>query len=192
MNNEINMSNQFVHSSPMSFIKVKGSHREIGRQIGEAYREQIEAFIRDLAEEHPALRKLRDGHDLTADELESVSRLLNSPDLFVTEDRLRAAYDQPEASLTDFLRHILGLARLPSREQRISEAFEAWVARHPAFNATQLMFLRTLRQALLSRAQIATLEHLHQPPFSRIGDPERLFTPAELDDILGLAQSLAA
>lgn len=101
----------------------------------EAYREQVAAFIRDLAEETPALRKLREGHDLTPEEIESLSRLLNRPDLFVTEDRLREAFEQPEADLTDFLRHILGQARLPSREQRISQAFEDWVARHPQLAA---------------------------------------------------------
>jgi type I restriction enzyme R subunit len=158
----------------------------------EAYREQIEAFIRDLAEENPALRRLQTGADLSPDELDSIARLLNGPDLFVTEERLRQTYDQPDASLADFLRHILGQARLPSREQRISQAFEEWVARHPTLNATQLMFVRTLRQAVLSRARIASLEQLHQAPFNRIGDPERLFAPAELDEILGLAQSLAA
>ncbi|MCP5523416.1 MAG: DEAD/DEAH box helicase family protein [Verrucomicrobiales bacterium] len=158
----------------------------------ETYRERLEAFIRDLAEEHPALRRLRAGQELSPEELESISRLLNSPDLFVTEERLRQAYDQPEAALADFLRHILGLARLPSREQRISQGFEDWIARHPTLNATQLMFLRTLRQAILNRAEIASLEQLHEAPFSRIGDPERLFAPAELDEILGLAHSLAA
>jgi type I restriction enzyme R subunit len=158
----------------------------------EAYRQQVEALVRDLAEENPALRKLRSGTEPTPDELGSLVRLLNGPDLFVTEDRLREAYDQPDASLADFLRHILGLARLPSREQRIVQAFEDWVARHPTLNATQLMFVRTLRQAVLSRAHIASLAQLHEAPFNRIGDPERLFAPTELDEILGLAQSLAA
>jgi isopenicillin-N N-acyltransferase-like protein len=50
MNNEINKSKQFIHSNPMSIIKVKGSHREIGRQIGEAYREQIKHHIQSTQE----------------------------------------------------------------------------------------------------------------------------------------------
>jgi isopenicillin-N N-acyltransferase like protein len=45
MNNEFTVSNQFVHPNPMPIIKVKGSHRDIGRQIGEAYREQIQHHI---------------------------------------------------------------------------------------------------------------------------------------------------
>lgn len=121
----------------------------------EAYREQIAAFVCDLAGENPALRKLQSGAELTPDELESIAPLLNGPDRVVTEDRLRQVCDQPDASLADFPRH-------------------------------------SLRQAVLSRARIASLAQLHQAPFNCIGDPEWLFAPAELDEILGLAQSLAA
>lgn len=158
-----------------------------------AYRAQVEAYIRDLAEQHPALRRLRAGEDLTPDDLDAVAALLNGPDLFISEERLRAAYDQPTASLGDFLRHILRPgAELPTRERRIGETFEAWIRAYPQLNATQLMFLRALRQAVLSRARIESRDQLHQPPFSRIGDAERLFTPAELDELLALTQTIAA
>ena len=86
----------------------------------------------------------------------------------------------------------MGASESQTRSEHASQAFEDRVARQPALNATQLMFVRTLRQTLLSRARIATLAQLQEPPFSRIGDPVRLFTPVELDDILGLAQALAA
>jgi len=102
------------------------------------------------------------------------------------------AYAQPSASLADFLRHILGQTRLPSREAAISEAFDAWVARHPQLGATQLLFVRTLRHALIQHAEVATLEALRQPPFSSIGDPERLFAPDDLEEIMELAMALAA
>ena len=118
--------------------------------------------------------------------------LLNQADLFVTEERLREAYEQPDASLPDFLKHILNVARLPSREEQISRAFDSLVAKNPSLNATQLMFIRTLRQVVLSRARIATVDELLQPPFSRIGDARQLFTPSQLDELLDLAQSLAA
>jgi type I restriction enzyme, R subunit len=158
----------------------------------QTYREQVEAFVRTLADEHPALQKLRSGQELSDDELDALTRLLNQADLFVTEERLREAYDQPDALLPDFLKHILNVAKLPSREEQISRAFDTWVARNPNLNATQLMFVRTLRQAALSRARIATVDELLQPPFSRIGDARQLFTPSQLDEMLGLAQSLAA
>jgi type I restriction enzyme R subunit len=157
----------------------------------ESYREQVEAFIRDLVDETPALQKLRAGQELTADELAVISQLLNSPDLFVTEDRLRRAFEQPEAALADILRHILGLSHLPSREESICRAFDQWVADHPGLNATQLMFLRTVRQMVLNRARLTT-QALEQAPFSRIGDAHRLFSDKELEEIVTFANKCAA
>jgi isopenicillin-N N-acyltransferase-like protein len=49
-NKEMNIPNQFIHPGPMPVIKVKGSHREIGQQIGEAYREQIQNHIQNTQE----------------------------------------------------------------------------------------------------------------------------------------------
>ena len=160
--------------------------------FAENYRLQVEAMVRRLAEENPALKRLRAGEALDDDALAVIGSLLKGPDLFISEERLREAYAQPSASLADFLRHILGQTRLPSREAAISEAFDAWVARHPQLGATQLLFVRTLRHALIQHAEVATLEALRQPPFSSIGDPERLFAPDDLEEIMELAMALAA
>ncbi|NJL19393.1 MAG: hypothetical protein HC901_03800 [Bdellovibrionaceae bacterium] len=54
------------------------------------------------------------------------------------------------------------------------------------------MFVRTLRKAVLERAEVSSLDTLRQSPFTSIGDPEALFPKRELDDLLHLAQSLAA
>lgn len=160
--------------------------------FAENYRAQVEALVLSLAEDNPALQKLKSGHALTDDELEAVARMLGGPDLFVSESRLREAFDQPQAGLADFLRHMLGISKLPSREAKISEAFDAWVHRHPQLSATQLMFIRTLRRAVLQRAELKTVENLRQPPFNSIGDPEQLFTPDDLREVLQLAETLAA
>ncbi len=160
--------------------------------FAENYRLQVEAMVRRLAEQSPALKRLCAGHDLGEDDLAAIESLLSGPDLFISEARLRDAYEQPTASLADFLRHILGQTRLPSREAAISEAFDAWVARHPQLGVTQLLFIRTLRHALIQHAEVATLEGLRRPPFNSIGDPQQLFAPDDLEEILELAMALAA
>jgi type I restriction enzyme R subunit len=160
--------------------------------FAENYRTQVEALVLSLAEDNSALQKLKAGHDLTDEELESIARMLGGPDLFVSESRLREAFDQPQATFADFLRHMLGISKLPSREEKISQAFDAWVRRHPQLSATQLMFIRTLRRAVLQRAELKSVENLRQPPFNTIGDPEQLFTPADLREVLQLAETLAA
>ncbi|MCE5280361.1 MAG: DEAD/DEAH box helicase family protein [Planctomycetaceae bacterium] len=160
--------------------------------FADTYRQQVEAFVRDLAEQSPALQKLREGGTLSDYECDEIGHVLERPDLFITEERLRELYHQPSADLRAFLGHILGIAALPSREKQVSEAFDGWVTAHPKLNATQLMFVRTLRQAVLSRAQVRTVEQLHQSPFTRIGDPEKLFDRNTLKELIKLAAESAA
>jgi type I restriction enzyme R subunit len=160
--------------------------------FAETYRAQIAALVRDLAGDHPSLQRLHRGEELSDDDLASISAVLNGPDLFITEEKMREAWQQPQASLADFLRDILDIAKLPSREESISAAFDEWVRQHPELGATQLMFVRTLRKAVMQRAAIASVDSLRQPPFTTIGDPEKLFPPAVLHDMLDLTRQLAA
>jgi type I restriction enzyme R subunit len=160
--------------------------------FAETYRGRVEALVNDLADANPALQRLRRGEELSPEDLDSLSEVLNGPDLFVTEEQLRKAYDQPKATLADFLKHILKVSALPSRESAISEAFDEWVRLHPHLTATQLMFVRTLRKAVMQKAEIASLDALREPPFSSIGDPEALFGKSELEELLKLTQAAAA
>lgn len=160
--------------------------------FAETYRAQVEALVKELADDNPALMRLLAGERLSSDDIDAVSAALNRPDLFVTEDRLREAYQQPGASLADFLRHILNIERFPSRQEFISRAFDDWVRNHSALTATQLMFVRTLRKAILQNAQVASLPALKKPPFSSIGDPERLFAKPVLDELIELVHAIAA
>lgn len=160
--------------------------------FAETYRAQVEALVNDLAGDNPALQRLKRGEELSADDIAAIAAALQGPDLFVTEERLREAYHQPKASLADFLRHILHVSTLPSREETISNAFDEWVRQHPKLSATQLMFVRTLRKAVLQKAEITTLDALRKPPFSTIGDPEQLFQQSELSDLFELIRVIAA
>jgi len=160
--------------------------------FAETYRAQVAAIVKDLADDHPALQRLQRGETLSDDDLASIAAVLSGPDLFVTEEKLREAFQQPAATLADFLRDILDIAKLPSREESISHAFDEWVRQHPQLGATQLMFVRTLRKAVMQRAEIASVDALRQPPFTAIGDPETLFPPKVLRDMLDLTRQLAA
>lgn len=160
--------------------------------FAETYRGQVEALVKDLAGNNPSLQRLQRGEELSPEDIESIAVALNGPDLFVTEERLQEAYQQPNAHFADFLRHILNVAMLPSREETISQAFDEWVRRHPQLTATQLMFVRTLRKAVMQRAEIKSIEALKKPPFSTIGDPEQLFKEPELTELFELITGIAA
>lgn len=152
----------------------------------QTYREEVEAYIKDLAEQHYTLRKLAHGESLDDSDLLLLANTLNRPDLFITEDNLRQAYDQPEADLVDFLKHILGITEFPEREDIIKKEFAAFIADRPYLHASQIQFLRVVQSAVISRNRI-TAERLAYPPFSRAGQVDRLFSPQELDDILDFA-----
>ncbi|MGB3222810.1 MAG: DEAD/DEAH box helicase family protein [Desulforhopalus sp.] len=160
--------------------------------FAETYRAKVEALVKDLAGENPALQRLQRGEELDSEDIEAIAAALNGPDLFVTEDRLREAYQQPKAILADFLRHILNIASLPSREETISLAFDNWVRQHPHLTATKLMFIRTVRKAVMQKAEITSFDALYKPPFSTIGDPEKLFEKHELTELFELISDLVA
>jgi type I restriction enzyme R subunit len=157
----------------------------------ENYREQVEACVREMAAQIPALARLQRGEPLTDSDVQSIASGLNRPDLYISERTLREVYECPDADLAAFLRHMLGLARLPRREEEIREAFDGFIAAHPHFSALQIHFLRAVRAVALRRAKL-TDEDLAQLPFTRIGEARKLFSNAELTEILDLANRLAA
>lgn len=159
--------------------------------FAESYRDQVEAFVRRLADEHPALAKLKRGEALNDDELEHIAATLNQADLFVTTATLRQAFDAPWASLAELLRHILCQdARLPDREARVQAAFDAFVAAHPGLRANQLAFLRAVKAAVLRHGRI-TRAALSQPPLANVGRVDALFASQDIDELIALAEGLA-
>ncbi|MBC3921320.1 DEAD/DEAH box helicase family protein [Pseudomonas lurida] len=158
--------------------------------FAESYREQVEALVRRLADQLPELAKLKQGDHVGNDELERISNTLNMTDLFVTEDTLRKAFEAPAASLAEVLRHILCEgARLPNREQRISAAFDAFIAAHGYLRANQLNFLRAVKAAVLRHGRI-TRAALNEPPLSRAGRVETLFPSQDIDELINLTNNL--
>lgn len=157
--------------------------------FAESYREQIEALVRTLADQLPALAKLKRGESLTDEDLETISRALNQADLFITEDTLRKAYDQPAASLPEFLKHILGQAYLPTGEERIGAAFDQFIADHGYLRASQLNYLRAVKAAVQRHARI-TRAALSAPPFTRVGNVEALFKPEEIEELVTFANRI--
>lgn len=158
--------------------------------FAKSYREQVEALVRRLADDHPVLTKLKRGESVSEDELDTIGATLNQADLFVTADTLRQAFDTPQASLLELLRHILRQdARLPDREARLQQAFDAFIAAHPRLRANQLAFLRAVKAAVLRHGRI-TRGALSQPPLANVGKVEALFAPQDIDDLIALTEKL--
>lgn len=151
------------------------------------YRSRVEGQVRELATRHPAFKKLAAGDVLDDQDLAAIEATLNQPDLYVTEDTLRAAYRAPHGSLVTLLRHALGFAELPSREDAIRAAFEAYVAQHGYLNAEKLTFIRVFAQRLIQKGRVDPGD-LFREPFTRISTSDT-HRPSgdEINDLFALA-----
>ncbi|MEO5331702.1 MAG: DEAD/DEAH box helicase family protein [Magnetococcus sp. YQC-5] len=159
--------------------------------FADSYREQVEAFVKRLADEHSAIAKLKRGEQLTDGDLDQIAVTLNQADLFITPETLRQAFDAPQASLVEVLRYILCQdVRLPDREAQIQAAFDAFISAHSGLRANQLSFLRAVKSAVLRHGRI-TRAALFQPPLVNVGRAEVLFAPQDIDELVALAESLA-
>ncbi len=95
-------------------------------------------------------------------------------------------------SLIEFLRDLLDLDGIPDYNDIVRRQFEAHIAKHP-YNADQLNFLSTVQNVFLQRRHLQ-LADLYDSPFTSFGVDavERLFTSEQVDEIINLANTLAA
>jgi type I restriction enzyme, R subunit len=163
------------------------------RMTSSAYREKVETYVRGLVRENPVLQKIKLGLDVTDQEITSLAALLEEHEPHVTEDLLRRVYDNKTAHFVDFIRDILGLQKVEAWSEKVTRAFDDFIAEHTTFTALQIQFLQTLRTFILQTGQVSKPD-LVEAPFTRL-DPRGirgLFKPAEIDEILRFAEELVA
>lgn len=128
------------------------------------YRTNWEKTIRDAAAKDEIIAKVRDGKPLTAEEEEALAERLNRPEMYFNEDNLRRAYRQPGGSLIDFIKAALGSIRIKSREEEITENFQAWLV-SKSLTPQQAQYLALLKNRGVANGRI-TVEDLFNPPLS--------------------------
>ncbi len=114
------------------------------------YKEKVEDRIKRLADEHPAIIKIKMDEALTEADLRALEETLNNPELYITEDVLQKVYNRSKGTLVQFVKNILGLYKFPEPETRIRDAFNTYIienSRH--YSADQLNFIRTVQTVSL-------------------------------------------
>ena len=124
----------------------------------EAYRREVEARIKELAETHPAVRKIKNNEPLTEYDLEQLEEtLLNAnltPDNSDTSG-LDKLYPSRKASLVDFIRQVLGLYSSQSPDALIKDAFQTYIiGNNKHYSSDQLNFILTLQTVFLKKKHI--------------------------------------
>lgn len=155
---------------------VKRAYIEVGPE-GERidvddYQQCWERQIQSLAKIDPLIQKVKDGKELTEDEILELSEKLNSPEFYFNEANLKAAYHYPEGTLSEFIKAALKIYDLPTeqqlKERRISDLFEAWLV-DKNFDGEQAKILRMTKSQYLARKEKIELSIFNEPIFRQIG-----------------------
>ncbi|MFO0967417.1 MAG: DEAD/DEAH box helicase family protein [Gemmataceae bacterium] len=199
MKNRRNRPSAFLKIDLPDFIEARGvvSVGEGGKRIlVEEYRQRVESRIMELIANHPALEAIRQGQEVSDEQLIDLERILHrdlaAGDLPVSPDSIRKAYGLKVDNFLAFLRHVLAVETLPDYGQVVQRAFERFIAAHH-YNADQIRFLRSVQEVFLKKRKLEEAD-LYEPPLTVFGRNavDRFFTPQEIKELLELLHTLAA
>jgi len=153
-------------------IVVKREYVEVGPE-GEKidvddYRVDWETEIQTKAEADPLIKKIKEGQELTNEEIQELSEKLNSPEFYFNEANLKAAYHYPEGTLSEFVKAALKIYELPTeekiKENKINDLFESWLI-EKNFNSEQVKILRMLKSQYLVNKEKIDISIFREPLF---------------------------
>jgi len=156
------------------------------------YRKKIEDWIRELAETHPVIRKIKNDEVLTEADLQSLENTLHNSQFAVSESKFNEMYHIQNTTLVEFIRHILGLYDYPSPDEKIKDAFNTYIIENnKQYNADQLNFIRTLQTMFLRKKHIE-FSNLWNAPFTNFGTnaPMPMFSQEELNAFVGICNGI--
>jgi len=155
------------------------------------YIEKVEQRIKEIAEKHPTILKIRKNEVLTEEDLRNLERTLNSPELYITEEVLQKAFKQNEGTLVQFIKNVLGMYSFPDPKKKIEDAFKTFMIEKNYLNADQVNFLRTIQTVFVKKHHIEYSD-LFEPPFTNFGvtAPIPLFQDEDLKEVIQLCTDL--
>jgi len=177
---ELGLEDEWLRA--VSYVEVGPEGERIDKR---AYRSYWEETVRAAADTDPILRKIRNGQPLSAEEEQELARQLNTPDYYFNQDNLRRAYDNTTGDLIDFVRVALGQARVKSREDILTENFQAWLVTKN-LTPEQAQYLTLLKNRGIVKGSIR-VHDLFEPPLSILdaaGVGVELFGEVELKRII--------
>ncbi|WP_241676962.1 type I restriction-modification enzyme R subunit C-terminal domain-containing protein [Chryseobacterium sediminis] len=159
----------------------------------ERYKEMVEEKIRILLNELPILKKIKDNEPISDIEIEELSWMLSHESPHITVDLLRKVYNNRNAALVQFIKHILGIEILDDFPTTISKAFNDFIAKQSNLGVKQLDFLRLLQTYLIEKGSIERKD-LISAPFTRIhpNGIRGVFDGKMMQEILQFINALAA
>jgi len=158
----------------------------------ETYKEKVEKRIKNLAKEDSTIKKIESNEPISEEDLAKLEKTLNSPDLYVSEEILKKAYDQSNGTLVQFIKKILGLYEFPDPKKVIEDEFKNYmVQNNELFSADQINFLKTL-MTVFSKKKHVEFKDFFEAPFTNFGTdaPTPLFSEEQLKSMINLCGKL--
>ncbi len=179
----------FVEMSGYILLTQSGEHVYVAE-----YRRRVEQRILELVASHPTIQAISRGEKVDDWQLLDLERTLQnelgSGNLELSKENIRKAYGIKVDSFLAFVRQVLELDALPDYKDLVRHQFEAYITAHN-FNADQIRFLRAVQSVFLQKRHL-DMADLYEPPLTNFGADavDRWFNDAEVNEILGLTQSL--
>lgn len=166
----------------------------------EEYRKRIDQRILRIADEHPALRAIREGRSPTSEQLIDLERVLHneleSSDISFSDKAARAVYGlkwDNHVGFLGLLRHVLALDAIPDYASVVGHSFEDYITSH-RYTGDQIRFLRAVQDIFLSTRRLSEADLHDAPQLATFGRNavDRLFSPIQVEDLVQLTEGLAA
>ena len=173
----------------IKFIQIGPDMQE---EYVDVYKKKVEEKIKELAENHPTIMKIKNGDVLVEQDLEDLESTLYNPELWISEENLRKVYYQSKGTLVLFIKKILGLYKFPDPAEKIKETFQTHIMEYNLqYDSRQLNFIRTIQTVFLAKKHIE-FDDLWDPPFTNFGlnAATNLFSDEELVGFIRMCNDL--
>ena len=118
-------------------------------------------------------------YEPSSDEAEQWEKELQKPQLFITEGNLQKAYGNNAGSVWDFIKHALGVKKVPTVEERVQTNYETFVSAN-AFNDQQRDVLLKLSKVFVANNNQIPISYFQSPLLKNVlgyskGELEQVF-----------------
>lgn len=162
---ELGLEDEWLHA--VTYVEVGPEGERVDKRD---YVTTWETAVQSAVSDDPIVQKVRKGELLTEQEERALADRLNRPEMYFNEENLRRAYRQPGGNLIDFIKAALGTFKIKSREEELTENFQAWLVAK-TLAPQQAQYLSLLKNRGIARGRIE-LEDLFQPPLSILNAAE--------------------
>ena len=113
------------------------------------------------------MQKIKQGEDITEEEVETLAETLAKYEPYPTEENLQKAYDARQVEFLDLIKYIMGIGGLVTFSEKVSEAFAEFIAEHNTLAPNQIQFLIVLRDFIINNGKLSKKD-LVSEPFTKI------------------------